>query len=291
MKPKTLERHELDGTALTRLAADPCEAAGFIGKSPANRQPTANHVPVTALLAHRARVEGPCQNQVQASGGSWRRQGVRFSYALGLQGEFCAASIVSALAPSPTGTLNLCFCGADVQEVEIRALEIISILVLAYASFACAEVHTVSDGTGGTGGTGGAGGMPLQCNLDDLEDDDIFDAESQTAFGTVHGTCQMVGTAIDCEGPDLLDEWVLPIEEDGTYRMELSWPGATSDLDLAVLEVTTCDILATGDNRQGTEESIDILLDRGAQVVLAVFTVDTNNAPEPYALSATLLDQ
>lgn len=158
-------------------------------------------------------------------------------------------------------------------------------LVVAFA--ACAEVPR-TNGPGGSGGAGGTGGMPVECNLDSLEANDVFDGI--VASGTVDGMCQFADELVDCEGPDLLDQWPLEVEQSGTHRIELLWENATSDLDLGVFDEVTCDVLEGATSREGTEEIIEIFLEGGTEPLLTVFSIDTNKSPESYELSATIIE-
>jgi hypothetical protein len=131
--------------------------------------------------------------------------------------------------------------------------------------------------------------MP-DCNLDSLEANDVFDESTSVASGTVNGTCQIVGELIDCQGPDLLDQWPLEVEQNATHRIELIWSNAASDLDLGVFDEVTCDVLDGATSREGTQEVIEIVLEGGTEPLIAVFAIDTNNSAEPYELSATIIE-
>jgi hypothetical protein len=172
--------------------------------------------------------------------------------------------------------------------VAIRAFKVMWVAFLVLASAACADVVPPPNGAGGSGGAGGTGGMPPECNLDSLEANDVFDGF--VAQGTVDGTCQIVGELIDCQGPDVLDQWPLEVEQSAPHRIELTWSNAASDLDLGVFDEVTCDVLDGATNREGTQEVIEIFLESGTEPIITVFAIDTNNSPEIYELSATIIE-
>lgn len=128
----------------------------------------------------------------------------------------------------------------------------------------------------------------MPCNLDSLEPNDVFDGS--VAQGTVNGTCQIVGELIDCEGPDLLDQWPLEVEQSAMHRIELVWSNQTSDLNLGLFDEVTCDVLAGATSEEGTQETIDMFLEQGTESLITVLVFDTNNSPEPYELSATIIE-
>jgi len=170
--------------------------------------------------------------------------------------------------------------------------------VAALASAGCASVVAPPNGgggggtaglggSGGAGDTGGAGGIDenLDCGQGSLESNDTVDEATGVASGTVNGACQFVGEEIDCQGPDLLDEWFLTADQDGARTIELSWLNPSSDLDLAVFDVVTCEVREVSVSRAGTQETINIFLADGTEVVIAVLAVDTNNSAESYEVS------
>lgn len=165
----------------------------------------------------------------------------------------------------------------------------VSIVMTALVCSGCADV--VSNG-GGSGGSSGAGGTSVGCNLDNREPNDLFDDKTGIGSGTVHGTCQSVGDQAACTGPDQRDDWSLFVDEDGTHKIELTWSNATSDLSLALLGVlteSTCEILEAGVRGDGPEQTIEVFLDRGAQVTAVVLAIDTNDLAEPYELWYTIV--
>lgn len=172
------------------------------------------------------------------------------------------------------------------------------VFVAALASAGCASVVAPPNGdggggtaglggSGGAGDTGGAGGIDENpdCGQGSLESNDTVDEATGVASGTVNGTCQFVGEEINCQGLDLLDEWFLTADQDGARTIELSWLNPSSDLDLAVFDVVTCGVLEVSVSRAGTQETINIFLADGTEVVIAVLAVDTNNSAEPYEVS------
>lgn len=173
------------------------------------------------------------------------------------------------------------------------------LFVAALALAGCASVESGPGGSGGTagtagtggdggvGGVGGVGGSELLCGQGTLEDNDTVDESTGIASGTVNGTCQVVGEEIDCQGPDLVDEWFLTAVQDGARTIELSWSNATSDLDLGVFDVATCEILEVSASRAGTTETINVFLADGAEVIITVLSYDTNGSAEPYEVLAS----
>jgi hypothetical protein len=142
-------------------------------------------------------------------------------------------------------------------------------------------------GTGGEGGVGGVGGSEILCGQGTLEDNDTVDESTGIASGTVNGTCQVIGEEIDCQGPDLVDEWFLTAVQDGARTIELSWSNATSDLDLGVFDAATCEVLEASVSRVGTKETINMFLEDGAEVIITVLSYDTNSSAEPYEVLAS----
>jgi len=174
------------------------------------------------------------------------------------------------------------------------------LFVTALALAGCASVESGPGGSGGTAGTAGTGGVagvggvggaggrddPL-CGQGTLEDNDTVDESTGIASGTVNGTCQVIGEEIDCQGPDLVDEWFLTAVQDGARTIELSWSNATSDLDLGVFDAATCEVLEASVSRVGTNETINMFLEDGAEVIITVLSYDTNNSAEPYEVLAS----
>lgn len=121
-------------------------------------------------------------------------------------------------------------------------------------------------------------------NLDSLEANDTFDTTTRVSSGTVNASCDAAAQGAPCTGPDLVDDWYTQSNVDATVRFTLTWSDASSDLDLEVLDASTCEVLATADSPEGTQETVDVDLTVGTWIVISVWPWETNGIAQPYML-------